>query len=683
MKTSSKGISWIRSAILWLMTIVALGACGSGSVSISLPVSEGPPLLDQPIVSVNPEFVGARAELEFLLQEDSILRGRFYTPNYPPDGPVTIRSLPQHGLLTLEPRGEIFVYTVDADFWGEDTYEYSTYNGLRVTVRLNIESKNDTPKLSANIARVAGQGSVFVESLQATDADGDALRFSANGLPVWLNLDAATGTLSGLPTQADIGFSDDVTLRVTDVTGLFDEVTGVRFEVIDVNDAPTLNLSQLPHELKARESISARVFPGDPDGDSVEVSVEENAFVTSKVSGDLITLTASDVNGVTHVNIVIKATDQLGKTTREILPLTIYPLTESGRGLTVFGSKEGRGVHMVVLGDGYVVDQQSLFREHVGDVILTMNADSGIAAHLGAFNIHMISTVSVDSGADDNDLVDGRNTAYDSAYNCRSIVRLICANTLAMFESALMEYPAVDQIILLVNDRRYGGSGNSGGSVAITSAYYPEIALHEMGHSLADLADEYVDNLILETTGLLPFEEGRYPNVTALANPDEVPWTHWIDTSMPLPHNPEEPGVGVFEGGLYRFEGVFRSTFDSRMRSFDAPFGPVNSEQWVLRLYTLTEGIRGFSPIVETVELSVGESQEFIVSPLFGSETQSVQWYFNDVLLPESDDVYQLKLTPPGGTHHLTMTLSDISGAIRTSPPHAGIFTWTWTVVVQ
>jgi hypothetical protein len=321
-------------------------------------------------------------------------------------------------------------------------------------------------------------------------------------LPGWLSLDSQTGLLGGRPTQNDIGVSAGVSLKVIDEAGLSDEVSGIRFEVIDVNDVPTLNLSQVPARLLGREEVQVQVFPDDSDGDPVSIEVEDNRFIRSEIDHGWLTLTVSDVNEVTDVNLVLKAFDPRGGVTREILPIRVYPVTASGRGVTLAGIRQGRAVHVVVLGDGYAADQQALFREHVERTMVSLQSDPGIAGHMDALSIHMVGTVSKDSGADDTDQVDARDTYYDSTYNCGSIQRLICANTLTLLETALDEYPDFDQVILLVNDRRYGGSGNSGGSTAITSAYAPEIALHEMGHSLANLADEYVDNLIVETQDL-------------------------------------------------------------------------------------------------------------------------------------------------------------------------------------
>lgn len=672
-----------RAAMIAACSVV-LSACDSGGSAISPPIDDSAGA-NQAIVTSQLTFRdGGPAVQSFDLDEDTLLRGRFYaaTGSDSEVRPATIRSLPAQGVLTLQADGAVFLYTVADNYFGEDAFSYVSFDGQEVNVELNIQAINDAPELSADIPRVAEQGRDFEVQLRASDVDDIDLQYSANDLPSWLELNPSTGLLTGQPSQTDIGFSADVTFRVTDPSGLFTEVTGVRFEVIDVNDPPTLNVSQLPDELNARQSVTAQVFPDDLDGDTVSISVESNDFISSAVNAGSITLTAADVNDVTEVNLVITAIDGQGTTAREIVPLTVFPLTPSGAGKTLLGSKQGRGVHLVVLGDGYAEDQQGLFREHVDAAIDSIRNDDGIGSHMGAFNIHMIDTVSVDSGADDNEQVDSRNTAFDSAYNCGGVLRLICANTLAMFETSLSEYPSVDQIVLLVNDRRYGGSGNSGGSVAITSAYFPEIAVHEMGHSLVDLADEYVDTLISETSGLLLFQEGRYKNVTALTDPSAVPWAHWIDPSIPLPQSFGENGVGLFEGGLYRATGIYRPTFNSRMRSFDASFGPVNSEQWILRLYSLTEGIRGFAPTAESVEINAGESQEFLVSPIFGADVQSVEWTLNGVV-QVTDSPDKLLLTPPVGTHTVSLRVSDISGKIKLPPPHAGIFSWTWQLIVK
>lgn len=60
------------------------------------------------------------------------------------------------------------------------------------------------------------------------NAAGDSLSFSVTGLPAWANFDAATGRISGLPGEADVGTYTGIAVTVTDG---FDTVTLGPFSV--------------------------------------------------------------------------------------------------------------------------------------------------------------------------------------------------------------------------------------------------------------------------------------------------------------------------------------------------------------------------------------------------------------------------------------------------------------------
>jgi len=715
----------LRAVYIKLLSIafcaLLISACDSGGTSVvpDVVVDDSRPV-GSPVTGVLDSDTDA-VTVRFTIEEDGVLDALFQLPDantQQTGGRATINTLPTEGELTLRSDGTVFHYEPRPDFAGEDGFSYTTEDGTTVVVVIIVEPMPDAPVLNRDVPATAEQGRLYSTVLEAADADGDVLRFSAVNLPAWLNLDARTGVLSGVPQQTDIGRVDGITLVVSDGTGLDDRIRNFQLEVIDVNDAPLLNITQVPREFFGSQSVSFDVFPTDLDNDSVTVSVDPHPVFDATVDGSRITVQVPDINEAQPAVLAIVGRDERGAVTREDVAVDLYPRTASGKGTTLLGFKEGRGIHIAILGDGYAEDEMRTFREHVEGVLDHIRSDEGIADHLGAFNIHMIEAVSQDSGADDSDLSDKLDTAFDSAYNCRSVPRLICADVLKLYEASLGEYPSVDQIILLVNDLRFGGSGNSGGRIAITSAFFPEIALHEMGHSLADLADEYVDPLILETSGLPPFEEGRYRNVSTSDDPAAVPWAHWIDPAAPLPQFANDEGVGIFQGGLYRSTGVFRGTFDSRMRSYSVPFGPVNTEQWILRLYTLTEGIRELRPRVQTLQIVAGEPRRFSVEPIFGLDVQQISWRLNGQPLTASGEVLppafdglptdpgleitsilvggvdglspvgsanetltEIELLLPEGEHQLTLTVSDISNKIRVQPPHAGIFTWTWNLI--
>lgn len=687
---------------------------GPGIQTLSFVINEDEPLYAR--------FVANAAESEALLvteaeaQEETSQSDTFF-----------VTSLPEHGLLTLRSGGAIFNYTPEPDFHGEDQFRYAAPDDTEITVAITINSVQDAPVLSRDLSTIADQGRLYSATLEASDGDGDELAFSADNLPAWLSFDAQSGILFGVPRQDDIGTTQTMVLRVEDSTGLSDTISDFTLEVVDINDPPIINITQVPRELFGRESVRFNVLPDDLDGDAVSVSVEPDPAFTTSVEGGIVQLQMQDIRQARSIMLTIVGRDVRGAVTREQVPVELYPLSASGTGSTILGYKDGPGVHVVILGDGYTAQEQSTFRKHVEDVLNNIRSDEGIADHMGAFNFHMITSVSKDSGADDNDRENNVDTVFDSWYNCRDIPRLVCADVAKLYNVALADYPEVKQLILLVNDVRFGGSGSNGGSVAITSAYFPEIALHEMGHSLADLADEYTDPLIPDVSDQAPFSEGRYANVSLLNDPAQVPWAHWIDSGSLDATTTTANEVGVFEGGFYRDKGVFRGTFNSRMRNYSKSFGPINTEQWILHLYELTSGVRKVLPEPQLLVATPDQIKVFTVDPIFGNAVQAVSWSVNGApimdamdegvpllaaVVPQissaealgldiselqfydvtSGDASQalasldgtvLLLALPSGEHELELNVRDTSGKIRISPPHRGIYTQMWRISVQ
>ncbi|MFB2687161.1 DUF4347 domain-containing protein, partial [Shewanella mangrovisoli] len=84
----------------------------------------------------------------------------------------------------------------------------------------NAVKPNGVPVISGTPTLTVNQGVLYSYTLVATDSDvGDSLTLSAVTLPSWLNFNAATGVLSGTPTNANVG-SHVVLLRAMDVDGL-------------------------------------------------------------------------------------------------------------------------------------------------------------------------------------------------------------------------------------------------------------------------------------------------------------------------------------------------------------------------------------------------------------------------------------------------------------------------------
>jgi hypothetical protein len=107
-----------------------------------------------------------------------------------------------------------------------------------------------------------------------------------------------------------------------------------------------------------------------------------------------------------------------------------------------------------------------------------------------------------------------------------------------------------------------------------------EIALHEMGHSFSNLADEYGGFT-------LPYGGGEPTEVNVTRNSTGAKWSHWLGYSQPGIGNP--PVIGAYEGARYYNTGLFRPSQNSKMRSLGQAFDAVSREKIILDIYGIID----------------------------------------------------------------------------------------------
>ncbi|MEG8988445.1 M64 family metallopeptidase [Ignavibacteria bacterium 4148-Me] len=130
-----------------------------------------------------------------------------------------------------------------------------------------------------------------------------------------------------------------------------------------------------------------------------------------------------------------------------------------------------------------------------------------------------------------------------------------------------------DQIFILVNTSKYGGGGiyNFYNITASDNERSKQIFIHEFGHGLAGLGDEYGDDNTYQEFYPLDVEPWE-PNLTTLIN-FESKWKDLIEPNVPIPTPNNEKyknKIGVFEGGGYVSKGVYRPSINSIMNSFSS-----------------------------------------------------------------------------------------------------------------
>ncbi|WP_263146729.1 Ig-like domain-containing protein [Pseudomonas sp. RIT-PI-AD] len=218
----------------------------------------------------------------------------------------SVTQAPIHGSLVINPDGT-FTYVPAAQYSGTDrfTYEVRDADGglASALVSITVTAVNDAPLAVGIIAaQSADDSSAFALDVSGnfSDADGDALTYSASGLPAGLSIDPTTGLISGTlannaSTQGGNG-AGTYTVVVTASDGQGGSVDQ-SFTLTANNPAPTTRDSSVTAD--ANTPLNGVLVANDIDGDPLTFSVTQPPAQGSLVLNADGTFTYTPANGYT------------------------------------------------------------------------------------------------------------------------------------------------------------------------------------------------------------------------------------------------------------------------------------------------------------------------------------------------------------------------------------------------
>ena len=184
------------------------------------------------------------------------------------------------------------------------------------------------------------------------------------------------------------------------------------------------------------------------------------------------------------------------------------------------------------------------------------------------FNVWLQDVQSRSTGIDDPDAGREADTAFDVSFGRGDLHRCSWFGSGAGEAEArrLGREAGADVVVVLANSSLPGGCALNGVFVITHTPTSASTMVHELGHALVGLADEY-------DQGECRAEAA--PNVTLTTRREAIPWHRRIKRSTELPTEEtfeNRSRVGAFEGANYCVTGAFRPQLDCLMQTLETPF---------------------------------------------------------------------------------------------------------------
>ncbi|MBU0482242.1 MAG: S8 family serine peptidase [Proteobacteria bacterium] len=234
-------------------------------------------------------------------------------------------------------------------FLENNTYSYDSYDyiskveidgrgNIYVTDKIKDEiikfegvaPPNSAPIIGGEPPVTVDEDTLYTFTPTVSDIDGDTLIFSIVNQPAWATIDTDTGTLSGTPTNDDVGTTVGIVISVSD-NEYSSSLQPFDLTVANVNDAPTeASAGIITYEGQVGTTASGGVTVYDVDvGDTHTLEIlTQPSTGFAEVIDNVITFTAPDVYAG-HAIFTFLATDSGGLSVEGTCWVYIYGVNDA------------------------------------------------------------------------------------------------------------------------------------------------------------------------------------------------------------------------------------------------------------------------------------------------------------------------------------------------------------------
>ncbi len=192
-------------------------------------------------------------------------------------------------------------------------------------------------------------------------------------------------------------------------------------------------------------------------------------------------------------------------------------------------------VDLVILGDGYTTQEMGKFQQDAKRLTEALFSAEPFKSRKADFNVRTVETPAMESGvAKPHHHIFKRTplSAHYSSFDSERYVLTYDNRTVRNVASAV----PYDFMVILVNEQTYGGGGiyNLYTTVSSDNKFAEYIMIHELGHHIAALADEYYTSSVAYEVPAITVEPWE-TNITALFDKNNIKWKDLVEPGTPLP----------------------------------------------------------------------------------------------------------------------------------------------------
>jgi hypothetical protein len=190
---------------------------------------------------------------------------------------------------------------------------------------------------------------------------------------------------------------------------------------------------------------------------------------------------------------------------------------------------------LLILGDGYTAAERGKFERDARRLTAILFTVSPFKERADDINVWGLSPAAAESGVSRPSQHIHRRSPVGTTFDAFDSERYVLTFENKAFRDIAANAP-YEVVEILVNSGTYGGGGIYGlySTVAADSAWAPYIFVHEFGHHIAALADEYYTSDVAYLPAAERIEPWE-PNVTALIDPATLKWKDLVAPGTPLP----------------------------------------------------------------------------------------------------------------------------------------------------